>query len=251
MFGKSKSPNGNRTCPAETVTTKFWTATRSSSPGTLLPFRCHAAYMRVLEPEQWNQRGREEVGREKKSTWRVPHGAQVDRQLAAGGEPHFNCRAASLTRRLAAAWLLAWPRNRTDVVQPRRWLVVARANCIHGRAYRSMDRHLAAVAAFVLPWSRSAGVIELESRMNFTRYVAGYSTIDPSVNCYLWRTAMYFVNSMRLSCSFCRFCYFSFRWHRFVRIFLFFQEVIEICCRSKVVLGIVRIVYEKCKVIYI
>lgn len=207
--------------------------------------------MRVLEPEQWNQRGREEVGREKKSTWRVPHGAQVDRQLAAGGEPHFNCRAASLTRRLAAAWLLAWPRNRTDVVQPRRWLVVARANCIHGRAYRSMDRHLAAVAAFVLPWSRSAGVIELEPRMNFTRYVAGYSTIDPSVNCYLWRTAMYFVNSMRLSCSFCRFCYFSFRWHRFVRIFLFFQEVIEICCRSKVVLGIVRIVYEKCKVIYI
>lgn len=64
-----------------------------------------------------NQRGWEEVEREKKkSTWRRPHGAQVDGQLAAGGEPHFNCWATSVTRRLAAAWQLAWPRNRTDAV---------------------------------------------------------------------------------------------------------------------------------------
>lgn len=199
-----------------------------------------------MEPE-----GREEVGREKKSTWRAPHGAQVDGQLAAGGEPHFNCRAASLTRRLAAAWPLAWPRNRTDVVQPCRWLVVARANCIHGRAYRSMDRHLATVAAFVLPWSRSAGVIELEPRMNFSRYEAGYSTIDPSVNYCLWRTAMYLWTRCGYLVPFAAFAISRFTDGRFVRIFLFYQEAIGICCRSKVVLGIVRIVYEKCKVIYI
>lgn len=85
------------------------------NPSTFsLPCRVYTrSRTRVMEPE-----GREEVGREKKSTWRAPHGAQVDGQLAAGGEPHFNCRAASLTRRLAAAWPLAWPRNRTDVVQP-------------------------------------------------------------------------------------------------------------------------------------